>query len=396
VAETYRGFDIDVYPGAAALQDACAQGFSWTAAYLPAPSHHDAGWPDYPTLNASGLNILPVWVGAQVTGPGSHAVGATQGATEGLACCEELTARGYPFGCGVAFDTENGPPITPAQHDHLTAWRDAVVKGGYRPMVYCSYENFHALEPLFGSPNIWEFELVPYVPPANDFDGLGVQYAQNVELTLAGKLYRVDRSVSAMSDPAGAPAMLGGIAQMAVPQASGLSSGSLAPAPLPLAASPTAAAKAVQAAPPISAALTAAAVAAAGAIHVTGYSVDLSGLVNALVPYFVAGVLLPSIVWLIGRGLQMMHISQQSTAGKFVVQAVENAVQAEAAPATTYIAGRAVVSLDNQAAANVLRYAAATVPQRIVQSGITPAQLSALVTNRLNQIQTSPAQGASS
>src|ERR1700676_1961316 len=122
-AFSFTGFDIDGYPGDAALRDAAAQGISWVSSYLTAPSHSNAGWPYYPTLKAARLNPWPIWVGAQVVGPGSHDVGAAQGAAEATACCDELDAKSYPAFIGVVFDTENGPPMPDIQVQHLTAWR---------------------------------------------------------------------------------------------------------------------------------------------------------------------------------------------------------------------------------------------------------------------------------
>src|ERR1019366_6621118 len=111
------------------------------------------------TLKATGLNVLPIWVGAQVIGPGSHDVGAAQGAAEAAACIAELTAKQYPAGMGVVFDTENGPPVPAVQAAHLTTWSDGLRAGGYRPIAYGSHLNFDALAAIFGADNVWEVEL---------------------------------------------------------------------------------------------------------------------------------------------------------------------------------------------------------------------------------------------
>lgn len=378
----FQGLDLDIFPGVAALEDAKRLGYSWIASYLPAPSHHDAGWPAYPILEATGLNIWPVWVGAQVVGPGSHAVGPAQGKAEGLACVAALQARQYPPGIGVVFDTENGKPLTDLQQAHLGAWAVEIRNGGFRAMAYGSYENFDKLAALFGAANVWEYE-VRQEPP--EYEGLAVQWAQEVPLHLAGIAYSVDRSVSSSADPAFPDsAVVVRFSPMAPPaQPTPIEPPLVVPPP-----SVPAATKVTQAGPPIAAALTAAATAAAGAVHLTGYQVDLSGLVDAAAPYLIAGVLLPSVVWLIGRALQYFHVNAQSTAAQFVVTAVENAVRAEATAGLTYVAGRAVVTVNNQAAGRVLDYVDATVPKRLAASGITPEQLAALVTNRLAQVAT--------
>ncbi len=393
----YRGFDLDIFPGVAALEDAFAQGFSWCASYLPAPSHSNAGWPSYPILAATKLKIAPVWVGAQIEGPGSHAVGAAQGKIEGQNCVSELTTRQYPPGSGVVFDTENGAPLSPLQQAHLTAWRDAVRAGGFRPMVYGSYENFVALALIFAAEDVWEFELLPSAP--NNFSGVAIQWEQSTPLRLAGYDYNVDLSASTVADPAAgaAPVIAETAMTMGINQDVGAATAEqpnspalaapipvvvTAPAPVPVTT------KVTQAGPPIAAGLMAAATAAVGAVHVAAYHVDLSGLVDAAAPFLIAGVILPLIVWGFGRGLQLMHLSAQSTAAQFVLTAVENAVRSEAQQGLTYVDNHAVVTLSNQAAANVLNYVNTAVPKRLAASGISPDQLGGLIANRLNQVQT--------
>jgi hypothetical protein len=190
----FRGFDLYADPGDAALADAKAQGFAWVASYLPgAPSHSDDSWRDYPTLAASGLNVLPIWVGAQSEGPGSHDLGEAQGAAEAEECLTTLDTLAYPPGMPVVFDTENGSPLTDAQTAHLTAWRDAIAAAGDLPMVYGSYLNFDALAELFGPDNVWVFMLRDDVP---DYEGVACQWKQSTSLVLAGETYTVDLDAS--------------------------------------------------------------------------------------------------------------------------------------------------------------------------------------------------------
>jgi hypothetical protein len=192
---TYNGFDTDVYPGDAFLEAAAAQGFSWCNSYLVAPDHHDASWPNYLTLKATRLNPWPIWVGAQIAGPEGQAAGTA----EATACADELDAKGYPLNCGVAYDTENGPPVPAIQQEHLTAWRDGLRARGRRPQVYGSHRNFDALAAIFGADNVFIFDILGS-PPAT-FQGIAVQYEQNVPLVLNGQTYIVDRSVSLTADP---------------------------------------------------------------------------------------------------------------------------------------------------------------------------------------------------
>jgi len=86
-----------------------------------------------------GWGFAPVYVGQQVTGPGSHLVTAAQGAVDGADACEQMNEAGFDAGAYVYLDIENGPPFTAEQQDYVGAWCDAVVADGYKAGVYCSF-----------------------------------------------------------------------------------------------------------------------------------------------------------------------------------------------------------------------------------------------------------------
>jgi hypothetical protein len=383
----FRGIDTDIYPGAAALADLKAQGFSWTASYLEAPSHSNASWPTFAEITASGLNVIPIWVGGQITGPGSYLVSGPAGAAEATSCVNELQAKGYPVGFGVAFDTENGAPVPQNQTDHLTAWCGGVKAGGFRAMVYCSHENQAAMAAIFGAANVWCWDLrsggeQSLIAPI-------VQYAQSVNITAAGQTLNVDLDVSTVADPAAA-------AGQPVPQPV-QAPATPTPTPVHIPNLPDPPLSTVPPSPPkqpiiqthgplIAAAATAAAAAGAGATGATTHVIDFTALINALAPYIITGIVLPLAIWLAGRAMQYFHVQTQSAAGQIVVKAIENGVNALAAQGVTYADAHATADVHNAYVASVLSYANSTVPGRIAASGITPAQLAALATNRLSQI----------
>jgi|HubBroStandDraft_6_1064221.scaffolds.fasta_scaffold09760_2 hypothetical protein len=391
---TFKGIDTDIWPGAAALADLKAQGFSWTASYLEAPSHSNASWPTYAEITASGLSVIPLWVGGQITGPGSHLVSGPAGAAEATSCVNELQAKGYPAGHGVAFDTENGAPVPQNQTDHLTTWRDGVRSGGFRAMVYCSHVNQAAMAAIFGAENVWCWDL----RAGSDQSPIApiVQYQQNTTITAAGQTIPCDLDVSLSEDPAGvmmaqpiiatpipAPPMT--VVPTPTPTPTPPRIVSL-PQPLSPPVKPTPTSPVIQHGPLIAAAATAVAAAGAGATGATTHMIDFTALINALAPYIITGVVLPLAIWLAGRALQYFNISTQSSAGQAVVGAVQNGVNALAAAGVTYADAHANVDVHDAYLASVLSYANSTVPARIAASGITPAQLTALATNRLSQI----------
>jgi hypothetical protein len=399
---TFEGFDLDIYPGEAALLSASIQGFSWVAAYLEAPSHSNASWPDYPTLKATGLNVLPVWVGAQVVGLGSHDVGAAQGATEGKACVAELIAKGYPIGTGVAFDTENGPPIPLGQSAHLTAWGATVRAAGYRPMMYGSYLNFVALCNGFGRENVWTFEIRSE-PPA--IQGVAVQYQQEVPLTLAGKTYSVDRSVSTVADPAAPLAAQPVSAQVpspAPPLASpgtsiplgsgGVAQPSAAPPPSPWPMPPIPLTPSV---PQLAPAFTPAPIAATGPTLSTvatparvGATVALTGLLTGATAmstshiasvkdlidlafiYLVAPVVLGIVVGLATSLAKLLNINMQGALAQRVLTATENGAMALVSKAQTAADDHSQIATKNEMIAGVVNYANTAVPDAVKALGL--------------------------
>lgn len=73
-------------------------------------------------LVAMGWGIAPIYVGQQVTGPGSHLVTGAQGKIDGADAAKKVAQCGFPSGSFVYLDLENGPPFTAAQHAYVGAW----------------------------------------------------------------------------------------------------------------------------------------------------------------------------------------------------------------------------------------------------------------------------------
>jgi len=164
----FAGFDCSGYPGDATMNWLLANtNLVWCGYYLaPAPSHQDTGWMGkQPSLAAAGWGIAPVYLGQQVTGPGSKNPSATTGQEDGEQAAGYMQSEGFPAGSYVYLDIENGPPLTPAQLDYLPAWCAAVIDGGYKPGVYCSHLLGAQIAGLQPGARVWAFKVPVTNPP---------------------------------------------------------------------------------------------------------------------------------------------------------------------------------------------------------------------------------------
>ncbi len=228
----YSGFDTDICPGVEQMAWLKARtNFSWCGYYLaPAPSHADTSWVGQRrALLAQGWGLVPVFLGQQTAGPGSHEATGPQGSTDGALAAELAQGEGFPPATWIFLDWEDGSsPGTDAQA-YIGAWALAVARNGYQPGIYCSHELAPGMAALVGrldpAPALriwaWKVDTVDVHPyegsiegfPCVDPAGCGFaaaaawQCQQNCELSLPGAptaRMQVDLSCSSMADP-GAP-----------------------------------------------------------------------------------------------------------------------------------------------------------------------------------------------
>ena len=148
--------------------------FVWCGFYLgPAPSHLDRGWMRHRAeLAGQGWGLAPIYVGQQVTGPGSKLSSGPQGETDGQDALALMRSAGFPSGTFVYLDLENGPPLQQIQRDYVGRWVDAVTSGGFGAGIYCSHtfaQETHALRP---GARIWAFKVTTtdaHAVPGNNF-----------------------------------------------------------------------------------------------------------------------------------------------------------------------------------------------------------------------------------
>jgi hypothetical protein len=158
----YPGLDASSYPGDAKmkwLKD--NTNLVWTGFYLgKTPSHSDSGWMDKrASLLARGWGLAPIYVGQQVTGPGSHHSSTHQGHVDGKDAADLMTAAKFPSGSCVYLDLENGRPFMTAQQDYVAAWVDTVLANGFQAGVYCSHTFAAEVHQLRSQARVWAFKV---------------------------------------------------------------------------------------------------------------------------------------------------------------------------------------------------------------------------------------------
>lgn len=211
----YAGFDAYVPPSPALWPALRAMGLVFTGSYLVAPSHPSAAWAGTrAALLAAGIASVPIFVGQETVGPGSHAVTPEQGRLDGQRLAAAMLAGGWPRGSWCFPDLENGPPYGVAQTGYEQAVEAEAELEGWRMGAYCSYllapQVAASLKP---GARIWPWRVqgiggtatAPFpTPPLADSgyaDAVLWQRAQNVTVDVAGTPVQMDLNVSTLEDP---------------------------------------------------------------------------------------------------------------------------------------------------------------------------------------------------
>jgi hypothetical protein len=134
---------------------------------------------------------------------------------DGTQAAGYMASEGFADGSYVYLDLENGPPLTSAQKDYVTAWSAAVVDGGYKPGIYCTHLFADQVATLLPSARIWTFRVPATIPPLSNpypepdpthvFAGAHVlQHIQNCSIPSSGSAtptFKVDLDSSIFADP---------------------------------------------------------------------------------------------------------------------------------------------------------------------------------------------------
>ncbi len=216
----FAGFDTNLYPGDAVMNWLRANSnLTFTGFYLaPAPSHDDISWMDkLDFLQSSGWGLAPVYVGQEVTGPGSHNACAATGTEDGVHAVSLMQRAGFDPGSFVYLDLENGDPFPQVLQDYTVSWAAAVANGGYGVGIYCSHCIAATVHNLVPHARMWCWHCMTTTPhpipcpyPDSNPSGCGYigayawQLAQNCFLTVPpapGGILHADVDSALIPDP---------------------------------------------------------------------------------------------------------------------------------------------------------------------------------------------------
>jgi hypothetical protein len=210
--------DTSLYPGDAVMVGLRKKtNLVWTGFYLgPAPSHPDASWMNKrQALIGQGWGLAPIYVGQQLTGPGSHFVHGKQGTVDGKDACKLAAKAGFPAGTVLYLDVETGGPLSAEARDYLVAWCEPLRDAGYVPGIYCSYTSAASALEVASDLVLWIFRLKnsdvgvikkpPFSEKSVEDSGIAAatawQWAQDCRIDVLGKALLVDLDVASSVDP---------------------------------------------------------------------------------------------------------------------------------------------------------------------------------------------------
>lgn len=208
------GLDTSRFPGFDAMAAARKLGFAVTGYYLRAPSHPDPSWSGKRSgLVQQGWGFLPVYVGQETVGPGSHVVTPEQGAIDGAEAAERMHAEGFAPGSMVFLDLENGPPFGGRQPAYVSAVLAAIASADMVGGVYASHYMAPYIAQAHPGVPIWVVKVptvarttaappfpAPAIGPSGWSSAAAWQYRQNVEIAALDGLL-VDLNSAATPDP---------------------------------------------------------------------------------------------------------------------------------------------------------------------------------------------------
>lgn len=219
----HSAVDMSAFPGLdtmAVIKE--MTGATITGFYLgPAPSHPDDEWMAHLTdLQAQKWGFMPIYVGQELAGPGSHTVTSQQGDDDGRDAAALMAKAGFPPHSTCYLDLEDGAPFDGPRMDYVRYWAGSLFGGGFMPGIYCSHAIADGVAALFAAesveaPRIWAFKVsttashpIGNLPlPTPDPSGSGFANAtvwqrdQNAELHTPHGTVLVDVSVSTLADP---------------------------------------------------------------------------------------------------------------------------------------------------------------------------------------------------
>jgi len=135
----YLGFDLNTYPGDAALP-ALRKTFSFGGYWLSAPpeAKQNTWVGKRQLLLAQKFGFLLLYNGPQSSQLKSPSQAASKGMADAAKAAAIAKKEGFPPHAIIFLDIEEGGRLPAKYHAYLRSWADELARAGYRAGVYCS------------------------------------------------------------------------------------------------------------------------------------------------------------------------------------------------------------------------------------------------------------------
>ncbi len=135
----YLGFDLNEYPGDAALP-VLRKTFSFTSYWLGAPpGEKKSTWLGKRTLlRAQGFGFVVLFNGPESRTLKNETAARQKGNADGERAGDAAKREGFAKGTVIFLDIEEGGRLPATYHAYLKSWAESLSRTGYRTGVYCS------------------------------------------------------------------------------------------------------------------------------------------------------------------------------------------------------------------------------------------------------------------
>lgn len=135
----YLGFDLNIFPGNAALP-VLRNTFSFASYWLsPPPLEKTNTWVGQrELLRSQGFGFLLLYRGPLSRELKSEAAAIQKGSLDARIAASAAKSEGFPAQAIIFLDIEEGGRLPAAYHTYLHAWAKGLAEAGYRSGAYCS------------------------------------------------------------------------------------------------------------------------------------------------------------------------------------------------------------------------------------------------------------------